>query len=117
MADLKEVLQKYGADYETTMSRFMGSEQMYLRILAMLPRDENLHKLDQALQAGDYQAAFDAAHTLKGMAGNLGLAPLYQAVCDIVEPLRAGEKLDYSPLYLPVQKEYEQAAALLELLK
>ena len=38
MADLKEVLQKYGADYETTMSRFMGSEQMYLKILAMLPR-------------------------------------------------------------------------------
>ena len=38
MADLKEVLQKYGADYDTTMSRFMGSEQMYLKRLAMLPR-------------------------------------------------------------------------------
>ena len=73
MAVLKEIFKKYGADYETTMSRFMGNEQMYLRILAMLPRDENLHKLDHALQAGDYQAAFDAAHTLKGMAGNLGL--------------------------------------------
>lgn len=117
MTVLKEVLQKYGADYETTMARFMGNEQMYLRILSMLPRDENLHKLDQALQAGDYTAAFDAAHTLKGMAGNLGLTPLYQAVCAIVEPLRAGEKLDYSPLYLSVQKEYEQAAVLLELLK
>ena len=116
MTDLKEVFQKYGADYETTMARFMDSEQMYLRILAMLPRDENLHKLDQALQAGDYQAAFDAAHALKGMAGNLGLAPFYQAVCDIVEPLRAGGKLDYSPLFQSVQK-YEQAAALLELLK
>lgn len=117
MADLKEVFQQYGADYETTMARFTGNEQMYLKILSMLPRDKNLHRLDQALQAGDYPAAFDAAHTLKGMAGNLGLTPLYQAVCAIVEPLRAGEKLDYSPLYLFVQKEYEQAAALLELLK
>lgn len=117
MANLREVFQKYGGDYETTMARFMGNEQMYLRILSMLPRDENLHKLGQALQAGDYPAAFDAAHTLKGMAGNLGLTPLYQAVCAIVEPLRAGEKLDYSPLYLSVHKEYEQAAALLELLK
>ncbi len=117
MTNLKEVFQKYGVDYETTMARFMGNEQMYLRILAMLPRDENLHKLDQALQTGDYPAAFDAAHTLKGMAGNLGLAPLYQAVCDIVEPLRAGGKLDYSPLFQSIQKEYEQAAALLELLK
>ena len=117
MADLKEVFQQYGADYETTMARFTGNEQMYLKILSMLPRDKNLHRLDQALQAGDYPAAFDAAHTLKGMAGNLGLTPLYQAVCAIVEPLRAGEKLDYSPLYLSVQKEYEQAVALLELLR
>lgn len=117
MADLKEIFQKYGADYETTMSRFMCSEQMYLKILAMLPRDENLHKLGQALQTGDYPAAFDAAHTLKGIAGNLGLAPLYQAVCAIVELLRAGEKLDYAPLYLSVQKEYEKVDALLELLK
>ena len=73
MADLREVFQKYGGDYETTMARFMGNEQMYLRILSMLPGDENLHKLGQTLQAGDYPAAFDTAHTLKGMAGNLGL--------------------------------------------
>lgn len=42
MANLREVFQKYGGDYETTMARFMGNEQMYLRILSMLPRDENL---------------------------------------------------------------------------
>ena len=118
MAALKEVFQKYGADYETTMSRFMGSEQIYLKILAMLPRDENLQKLDQALQAGDYPAAFDAAHTLKGMAGNLGLTPLYQAVCAPVEPLRAkapGE--DYAVLFQSVKEEFKRAAGLVELLK
>ena len=49
MADLKEVFQKYGNNYEITMSRFMGNEQLYLKILAMLPRDENLRKPDQAL--------------------------------------------------------------------
>ena len=118
MAALKEVFQKYGADYETTMSRFMGSEQIYLKILAMLPRDENLQKLDQALQAGDYPAAFDATHTLKGMAGNLGLTPLYQAVCATVEPLRArapGE--DYAVLFQSVKEEFKRAAGLVELLK
>ena len=90
MADIKEVFQKYGADYETTMSRFMCNEQLYLTILAMLPRDENLHKLDRALQSHDFPTAFDAAHTLKGMAGNLGLTPLYQTICAIAEPLRNG---------------------------
>ncbi|MBT9778880.1 Hpt domain-containing protein [Clostridium sp. MCC353] len=118
MAVLKEVFQKYGTDYETTMSRFMGSEQMYLKILAMLPRDENLHKLDQALQAGDYPAAFDAAHTLKGMAGNLGLARLYQAVCAIIEPLRTQvPEEDWAVLFQSVKEEFERAAGLVELLK
>ncbi|WP_418667229.1 Hpt domain-containing protein [Allofournierella sp.] len=118
MADLKEAFQKYGADYETTMPRFMGSEQMYLKILAMLPRDENLHKLDRALQAGDYHAAFDAAHTLKGMAGNLGLTPLYEAVCAIIEPLRTGSPgEDCAALFQTVKEEFERAAGLVELLK
>lgn len=118
MADLKEVFQKYGANYETTMTRFMGNEQIYLKILAMLPQDENLRKLDQALQADDYSAAFDAAHTLKGIAGNLGLTHLYQAVCAIVEPLRTGvPREDCAVLFQSVKEEFERAADLVELLK
>ena len=35
-------------------------------------------------------SAFEAAHTLKGVTGNMGLTPLYDAVCTIVEPLRTG---------------------------
>ncbi|WP_040197143.1 Hpt domain-containing protein [Candidatus Soleaferrea massiliensis] len=118
MADLKEVFQKYGIDYETTMSRFMGNEKIYLKILSMLPRDENLRKLDQTLQAGDYPAAFDAAHTLKGMAGNLGLTRLYQAICAIVESLRTGVPgEDCAVLFQSVKEEFERAAGLVELLK
>ena len=29
----------------------------------------------------DLDGAFEAAHTLKGVAGNLGLTPLYRSVC------------------------------------
>lgn len=118
MTDLKTVLRDYGADYERTMARFMGNEALYLRILAMLPRDESLQKLDQALRSGDCSAAFDAAHTLKGVAVNLGLTPLAQAACAIVEPLRAGAALgDHANLFQSVQEEFERAVGLLELLK
>ena len=118
MADIKEVFQKYGADYETTMSRFMCNEQLYLTILAMLPRDENLHKLDRALQSHDFPTAFDAAHTLKGMAGNLGLTPLYQTICALAEPLRnGGLDEDYTALFHSVKEEFERAIQLVELLK
>ena len=81
----------YGGDYPATMGRFMGNEAMYLRLLDMLFRDESLRQLGAALETGDIKSAFEAAHTLKGAVGNMGLTPLYQAVCAIVEPLRAGE--------------------------
>ena len=66
----------------------------------MLFQDENMQKLGAALANRDYTAAFEAAHTLKGVVGNMGLTPLYEAVCVIVEPLRSREcRDDYAALY------------------
>ena len=45
MGSFRESFEAYGADYQTTMGRFMGNEKMYLRILDMLFEDENLNKL------------------------------------------------------------------------
>ena len=57
----------------------------------------------------DLDGAFEAAHTLKGVAGNLGLTPLYRSVCAVVEPLRIREERDdYADFYQAIRKEYEK---------
>ena len=118
MRDFREVLEAYGVDYEMTMDRFMGNEALYMRLLDMLFQDSNLQKLGDALQAHDAAAAFEAAHTLKGVVGNMGLTPLYQAVCEIVEPLRKREQReDYPAMYQAVQAEFEKAKLLRDQLK
>ncbi|MBC8569575.1 Hpt domain-containing protein [Zongyangia hominis] len=118
MKTLKEAMEAYGADYGVTMARFMGNETMYLKFLDMLFRDDNLQKLGEALQKGDLTRAFEAAHTLKGVVGNMGLTPLFRAVCAIVEPLRAGEaREDYSAMYQEVVTEFEKADELRRSLK
>ncbi len=110
MTHFEQAFADYGADYQTTLSRFMGSEAMYLRILDMLFQDENLDRLGEALDRGDLTAAFECAHTLKGVAGNLGLEPFYQSICAIVEPLRAREaRTDYPTLYQSIRNEYQKA--------
>lgn len=109
----REIFQAYGADYDATMERFMGNEALYLRLLGMLFQDDNLNKLGAALEAGDLTGAFEAAHTLKGVAGNMGLSPLYEAVCAIVEPLRAGQpRSDYTALYQVIQTEFRRVETL-----
>ena len=41
MPTFRDVFEAYGADYDTTMARFMGNEAMYLQLLDMLFQDEN----------------------------------------------------------------------------
>ena len=55
--------------------------------------------------------------TLKGVTGNLGLQPLYAAVCAIVEPLRSKEKADYRTLYANIAAEFSRAERLRDALR
>ena len=110
MGEFRKIFEAYGADYNSTMARFMGNEAMYVKFLDMLFKDDNLDKLGTALGQQDYEAAFAAAHTLKGVVGNMGLTPLFNAVCAIVESLRKREvPEDYNGLYQMIQTGFLQA--------
>lgn len=118
MSGFKRIFEDYGGNYETTMSRFLNNESMYMRFLDMLFQDENLQRLKESLECNDIQSAFDAAHTLKGVVGNMGLVPLFDAVNEIVEPLRQKEnRSDYMEMYQKIEQEFKKAARLQENLK
>lgn len=117
MSEFKTLFEEYGANYEVTMNRFLHNEAMYLRLLNKLPADPNLQRLEKALDRADLPDAFEAAHTLKGVAGNLGLTPLFDAASAIVEPLRAGKVLDYTELFQAIRQEFGRVEALLEMVK
>lgn len=113
MREFKDIFESYGADYEATMERFMGNKKMYLKFLTMFFQDPSLALLAEALRADNLTGAFHAAHTLKGVAGNMGLAPFYDAVCAIVEPLRKGEPgVDYEELLQVILSEYQRVKKL-----
>lgn len=118
MREFQTIFEEYGADYRVTMSRFLNNKEMYLRLLGMLFEEDNLQKLCIALEAGDLCGAFEAAHTLKGVVGNLGLVPLYQTLERLVELLRTeGKQDDYLVLCREVWLEFQRAQAFLEKLK
>lgn len=107
MMDAKEFLAACGGDYEGMMRRFMENEMLFCCLLPKVFQDESFQKLEDALTLGDLDSAFDAAHALKGVSGNLGLASLYDAVCEIVEPLRRKDpEADYRALYQAIQQEF-----------
>ncbi len=84
----KKKLEEGGADVGATLRRFMGNENMYLKFLKRFPEDPNYRNLGTSLEAGNYEEAFKCAHTLKGVAANLGLVPVQTVVSGLVEELR-----------------------------
>ena len=54
-------------------------------------------RLDK-LEAGDLDKAFEYAHALKGVTGNLALTPIDRPVREITEFLRSRTDMDYGPL-------------------
>lgn len=108
-----DALKEYGVKTNQGLERCCNMEAFYFKMITASVNDANFAKLGKALEANDLQEAFEAAHALKGIAGNLALDPLYDAVCDIVEPLRNKTEMDYSEKYKKVMEAREKLAALI----
>ena len=108
-----DALREYGADIETGLGRCMGSEDFYFRLIGMVPASEEFGKLEEAVKAGDLDGAFEAAHSLKGVTGNLALTPIYDPVVEITELLRARTDMDYTDLLQTILDAKDRLAALL----
>lgn len=109
-SEVLTILDDWGVPMKETRERFLNDDGFYMECLQDFMQDQNLPALDAALKAKDYQAAFEASHTLKGVAANLGLLPLYHVVVEIVEALR---NKDYSAL----NEQYQHILAVMNELK
>ena len=70
--------------------------------------DQLAHALEAALAAQNWEAAFRAAHTLKGVAQNLGLETLYKAAATLTDAVRGPKPLADASLWPPVQQAHQQ---------
>lgn len=92
-----DALKSLGANTDEGLARCMNNESFYLRMVDMGLRDAGFEKLKAALEAGDLDTAFEAAHALKGILSNLSLTSLAEPVSVLTEQLRAREARDYGP--------------------
>ena len=104
--NVKECYAMIGGDYEDMKRRFLTDARIQ-KFALMFLRDKSMEDLQAGIRNKDYEKAFLAAHTLKGVCLNLGFAGLYTPVFDITEKLRAG-KYDEADALLPaVEQAYE----------
>ena len=93
-----EKLNAFGADTAEGLARCYGNETLYLKLVNMIPTENNFDLLEKALAEGDLDKAFEAAHALKGVLGNLSLTPMYNICVEMTELLRSRTLTNYAPL-------------------
>ena len=115
---LKEFYAAVGGDYDATLNR-IPKESMVLRFAKKYADDKTYAQLTEAVKAQDWETAFRASHTLKGVALNLGLGSLAHASSQMTEALRGQDSMPESvqPLYVAVQKEHTAVCSALEQLE
>jgi len=117
--EFRKQLIENGADVETTIKRFMGNEELYIKFLMKFQNDKNYANIQEHLAAKQYEAAFNDAHTLKGVSANLGLNSVYECVSKLVELLRGKqpEEIDVEEVNRVKDELGEKCSLFCKLLK
>ena len=78
-------------NFEEGVKRVMNNSAFYIKMLKKYKEDKNLKDIDEAIKDGDMEKAKIAAHTLKGLAGNLSLTELYKESQKLEKQIKDGE--------------------------
>ncbi|WP_165253747.1 Hpt domain-containing protein [Adlercreutzia sp. ZJ304] len=88
---LNNKLLAYGIDYNDAMDRMGNNADLYKKLAMKYLDNECMADLLAAMEIQDFDAAYTAAHTLKGASGNLSFNELYEISASESEALREGE--------------------------
>ena len=105
--DIKECYEAMGADYDDILSRLRNTT-LITKLVKKFVEDDNYKVLEKALKEKDVDAAFRAAHTLKGVCLNLGFTQLTKDTVAITEILRAGSLEGTQELFEKIKPIYEK---------
>lgn len=92
--NLKECYQIIQGNYEDLLTRLGGSEALASKFVKKFVSDPSYEQLVEAVDNKDWESAFVASHTLKGVAANLSMSSLYNISSSICEDVRGNKPLE-----------------------
>ena len=108
-----ETLTEYGANTKEGLDRCFGNQELYFTLIKTVPTEPAFDRLSDAIGKNDLEQAFEQAHALKGVLGNLSLTPLYEIASEMTELLRNHTEMDYTELLNRLLEKKDALNALL----
>lgn len=106
---IETLYQMAGGDYAGVIGRLRTNERV-AKFVTMFADDTSYDNLVTNMAEQNWEEAFRAAHTLKGISRDMGFIDLSEYASDITEALRADEHERAQELLPSVQEEYQHVA-------
>lgn len=102
--ELKDIID---IDIQGSLARFGNMESFYIKFLKKFIDDKSFINLKEALENNDIDKVGVEAHTLKGVAGNLGLTKVYQYSVEIMRLTKEGTIEEIKDLASKLEEEMQ----------
>lgn len=99
-------------DLEDAAERFMKNDELFKKFLFRFPAETGFHDLLDLLEEGKVEEAFKVAHSMKGVAANLALKSLNEALKPVSDILKA-KKMPGDEEINRLKDAYEDALQLI----
>lgn len=106
---LQECYAAMGGSYEDAVAR-LRSEKLIQKFVLKFLSDGSYELLCRSMESQDYQEAFRAAHTIKGVCQNLSFDKLSDSSARLTEALRDGWTESVDGLVEEVKADYQITA-------
>lgn len=101
-------------DIANTIERFLGNKKIYQQFLNKFLADNNYELFLEDIEKKDYENAQKHIHTLKGVAANLGLTPIFDSASQINNKLRNNELTDLVELSEQLIYNYKNICSIIK---
>ncbi len=110
MDSMIEFPQLEGINVASGINRIGGNQTVYKEILQQFRHDsgETLDEIQTAVAASDYETASQKAHSIKGVAGNIGADDLYQVAMSLEMALKQEKTQVISPLMDTFSQQFQK---------
>lgn len=113
-AEDREKLVNAGYDVDGALARFVNNEMLFMTFLKKVPGDAHFDAILPDVEGGNFDEAHKNAHAIKGVVGNLGMTPVFDASADLCVALKAGtDPADIRAKYDTFAEEYKKASEII----
>ncbi len=104
--DVKQFYLESKGNYNDALARMMN-DALIVRMISKFMNDNAVLKMVSLYESKDYRTLFSTAHTLKGVAGNLSLMPLFEIASTITEATRNEDGANLDKEIKELQETYK----------